>query len=169
MELIVRSKGPREAVLDWGHTARRAAIGARGIGVKRMEGDGITPSGTFSLRRLLYRADRIAKPQTALPLDVIATDDGWCDAPRDPAYNRPVKLPYGASAEALWRADHLYDLMVVVGFNDMPVVSGAGSAIFLHVARRDFGTTQGCIAVAMSDLLEVAALLRPGDTISIRA
>ncbi len=104
-----------------------------------------------------------------MPLATIERDDGWCDAPLDAAYNRPVKLPYRASAEALWREDHLYDLVVILGFNDAPVVSAAGSAIFLHIARPDFGPTQGCIALAANDLLELVPLLGPNDTISIRA
>lgn len=169
MEVIVRANGPHEAVLDWGSGARRAAIGTAGIGDKHAEGDGITPLGNFPIRKALYRADRIAPPKTRVAAASIARDDGWCDAPLDPAYNRPVKLPYHASAEALWREDHLYDLVVVLGFNDSPVVPGAGSAIFLHVARPDYGTTQGCVAVALDDLLELVELLGPNDTISIRA
>ena len=169
MELIVRASSRHEALLECGLLAHRAAMSAAGIGIKRAEGDGITPAGVFPLRRVLYRADRMKRPQTGLPLSVIAGDDGWCDAPRDPAYNRPVKLPYRTSAETLWRVDHLYDLVVVLGFNDAPVVLGAGSAIFLHVARPDHGSTQGCVALVADDLLEVLKVLRPGDTISIRA
>jgi L,D-peptidoglycan transpeptidase YkuD (ErfK/YbiS/YcfS/YnhG family) len=133
-----------------------------------MEGDGVTPTGRFVLHRVLYRPDRIALPATGLPTAAIAPDDGWCDAPFDPFYNRPVKLPYPVSAETLWRVDHLYDLIVTLSFNDAPPVPGAGSAIFLHVARFDYGPTQGCIALAQVDLVEAIALLGPGDTISIR-
>jgi len=97
----------------------------------------------------------------------MAPDDGWCDSPGDPAYNQPVKLPFRASAEALWRTDFLYDLIVVLGFNDDPVVAGCGSAIFLHVAQADYRPTQGCIALAKDDLLAVLAKLAPGDTITI--
>jgi len=80
-----------------------------------------------------------------------------------------VKRPYRASVEALWREDHLYDLIVVIGFNDAPVVPGAGSAIFLHVARDDSGATQGCIALARHDLAEMVGRLAPGDRIAVRA
>ncbi len=169
MELVVTPHGPREAIVQRGAAPFRAAIGAGGIGLKRAEGDGITPVGVFPIRKILYRADRIARPATGLPLQAIAPDDGWCDAPDDPAYNCLVKLPYGASAEALWREDPLYDLIVVLGFNDAPVVPGAGSAIFLHVARTDYGPTQGCIALARDDLLKAVSLLGSGDTIAIRA
>jgi L,D-peptidoglycan transpeptidase YkuD (ErfK/YbiS/YcfS/YnhG family) len=169
MEVNVRANSPHEAVLDWGNGARRAAIGAGGIGDKRSEGDGVTPIGNFPIRKVLYRADRIAPPKTRVVSSAIARNDGWCDAPLDLAYNRSAKLPYRASAEALWREDHLYDLIVVLGFNDAPVVPGAGSAIFLHVARPDYGATQGCVAVAMDDLLELVGLVGPNDMVSIRA
>ena len=168
MELIVRRDGVHSAVLQRAADTFRAAVGSGGIGAKKAEGDGVTPVGVFSIRRILYRGDRIACPVTGLPVEAISADDGWCDAPGDVAYNRPVKLPHCAHAEALWRDDHLYDLVVVLGFNDAPVVQGAGSAIFIHVARDDFGPTAGCIALALSDLQEVVAKLSPGDTVAIR-
>ena len=107
------------------------------------------------MRRVLFRADRIELPQSRLPTSAITTIDGWCDASDDPAYNKPVALPYGASAEALWRDDGLYDLVVVLGHNDSPPVPHAGSAIFLHVAPGVGGSTAGCVAMHLSDLLNV--------------
>ncbi|HWD26843.1 MAG TPA: L,D-transpeptidase family protein [Rhizomicrobium sp.] len=147
--------------------AGRRALGRCGAGIKQCEGDGVTPRGTWPARRVLYRADKLAKPQTALPIAAIAPGDGWCDAPDDPAYNTQVTLPFPAGHERLWRDDDLYDLVVVLGFNDDPVVPGAGSAIFLHVARPDFGPTEGCVAFALSDLLAIVARLSPGDTVTI--
>ena len=155
------------AWLDWGAGKRRAAIGPGGIGTKRGEGDGITPRGSFPVRKIFYRADRIAKPVTTLPLRAIQKDDGWCDAPDDPNYNRPVKLPYPASAEVMWREDHLYDLIAVLGYNDDPVVPGKGSAIFLHLARSDHSATQGCVALAYEDAVAAIAQLKPGDQVIV--
>lgn len=155
------------AWLDWGAGKRRAAIGPGGIGTKRGEGDGITPRGSFPVREIFYRADRIAEPVTGLPLRAIRKDDGWCDAPDDPNYNRPVKLPYPASAEVMWREDHLYDLVAVLGYNDDPVVPGRGSAIFLHLARPDHSATQGCVALAYDDALAAIAQLKPGDKVIV--
>ncbi|HEY7900454.1 MAG TPA: L,D-transpeptidase family protein [Caulobacteraceae bacterium] len=149
----------------------RCAFGTAGVvpgGAKR-EGDGATPAGLWALRRLLWREDRAEPPRTRLPMRRLEPDDGWCDAPGDLAYNRPVRLPYGASAEALWRDDRLYDLLVVLGYNDDPVVAGAGSAIFLHLARPDFGPTQGCVALGAADLLHVLELARPGDSLRVDA
>lgn len=165
MELLVK-KDARGATLDWGVGAKRCAIGRGGIGAKGGEGDGITPIGTFPIRRVLYRSDRLS-PQTKLAASPIAQDDGWCDAPDDPNYNRPVKLPYDASHERMWREDRLYDVVVVLGYNDDPVIAGKGSAIFLHVAQPDYGPTEGCVALALPELLAVLEKLSPGDSIRI--
>jgi L,D-peptidoglycan transpeptidase YkuD (ErfK/YbiS/YcfS/YnhG family) len=166
MDLIVTSDSDG-AWLDWGAGRKRAATGPAGIGRKGGEGDGITPRGIFPVREIFYRADRIAPPRTPLPVRAIAKDDGWCDAPDDPNYNRLVKLPYPASAENMWREDHLYDLLAVLGYNDDPVVPGKGSAIFLHLARSDYSATHGCVALAPDDLRAAIEQLRPGDQIVI--
>ena len=166
MNLIVTS-GADGAWLDWGEGKRRAAIGPGGIAIKGGEGDGITPRGTYPIREIFYRADRIAKPETILPLRAIEKDDGWCDAPADPNYNRLVKLPYPSSAEHMWRDDHLYDLVAVLGYNDDPVVPGKGSAIFLHLANPDYADTHGCVALNHDDALAALKQLRPGDSVQI--
>ena len=150
MTLIVR--GQR---LDCGGRSFACVIGRGGFALTKKEGDGATPVGVFPLRRLYYRADRLAAPATGLPRQPLQPDDGWCDAPGDSAYNRPVRHPYPAPAEHLWRDDGVYDLIVVIGHNDRPVIAGAGSAIFLHCARPDRRPTEGCIALARDDLLSV--------------
>lgn len=165
MEIVVK-KTANGATLDWGTGAKTCAIGRGGIGVKGGEGDGITPIGKFPIRRVLYRADRLSV-RTKLPAAAIAENDGWCDAPDDPNYNTPVKLPYAASHERMWRDDHLYDVVVVLGYNDDPVIAGRGSAIFLHVARPDYGPTEGCVALALPDLLQALEKMSPGDCIRI--
>ncbi len=135
----------------------RAALGRGGITADKREGDGATPAGTLKLRRVLYRADRLRRPQSALPTAPLAPHDGWCDDPAGAEYNRPVRLPHPARHEALWRSDAVYDVVAVLGWNDDPVVRGRGSAIFLHVARPDLSPTEGCIALEMPDLLAVLA------------
>ena len=148
----------------------RCALGPGGVtpAAAKREGDGKSPLGDWPLRRVLYRPDRGGAPKTALPVQALSADDGWCDDPADPNYNRPVKLPYLASAERLWRDDGLYDLIAILGHNDDPVIPGAGSAIFLHLARPDFSATQGCVALARADLESLLALARPGDVLTIR-
>ena len=166
MNLIVTADADG-AWLDWGAGKRRAAVGPGGIAVKGGEGDGITPRGSWPVREIFYRADRIAKPDTFLPVRAIAQDDGWCDAPEDGNYNRLVKLPYAASHENMWREDHLYDLVAVLGFNDDPVVAGKGSAIFLHLARDGYAPTHGCVALTYDDALAAIEQLRPGDQVVV--
>lgn len=145
------------------------AIGHGGAGAKRGEGDGITPVGRWPVRRVLYRPDRLAPPATALPVAAIAPDDGWCDDPQDPAnYNRPVKKPYPGSHEDLWRDDRLYDLIVVLGFNDDPPMAGGGSAIFLHIAHVGFTPTSGCVAVDSEAIHILIAALSPGSSVYVR-
>ncbi len=151
MDLVVDSDG----CAAWGAQVFRAALGRAGIVREKREGDHATPQGKFLLREVLYRADRVAIPRTRLPFRALAPEDGWCDAAEDRRYNRRVPLPYSASAERLWREDHVYDLLVPLGYNDDPVVPGLGSAIFLHVARPDYAGTEGCIALALEDLLTV--------------
>jgi len=155
--------------LDLGGRKTRCALGSGGVvnATEKREGDGATPAGNWPLRRLLYRADRLARPVTGLETGALAPEDGWCDAPESPDYNRPVTFPFAASAEHLWREDGLYDLIVVLGHNDSPVVRGAGSAIFLHVARDDYGPTQGCVALAKTDLLALIARASPGDALRV--
>ncbi len=155
--------------IDWGAGPRRCAVGRCGIAIKQREGDGITPVGLWPVRRVLYRADRITQPKTAFPLAAIQDRDGWCDAPDDAAYNTQVLLPYRAGAEALRRDDALYDVVVVLGFNDDPVIPGKGSAIFVHVARLDFSPTEGCVALSLPDLLEMLGRMRAGDAVQIHA
>lgn len=137
----------------------RCAVGNGGIKFGKQEGDGATPAGHWPLRRLLYRPDRFARPVCALPTRSLVQNDGWCDAPGDANYNMPVTLPYAASAEHLWRNDHVYDLIVVVGYNDQPVVAGRGSAIFMHIARENYSPTVGCVAFARDDLIAILRMI----------
>jgi len=135
----------------------RAALGRGGVRVDKQEGDGATPAALLPLRRVFYRADRTAIPRTTLPREPIAERDGWCDDPGHRDYNRAVQLPHPARCEDLWRSDGVYDLIVVLGWNDAPVERGRGSAIFLHLARPGYAPTEGCVAVAEADLRAVLA------------
>ncbi|MCB9948555.1 MAG: L,D-transpeptidase family protein [Rhodospirillaceae bacterium] len=147
----------------------RCALGRAGIRHDKREGDGATPVGRFPLRRLLYRADRVGRPATALPAAAIAPEDGWCDDAAHPDYNRQVILPFPAGHERLWRDDGLYDLLVVLGHNDDPVIAGAGSAIFLHVARPGYEPTEGCVALDRDDLATLLARVPAGALMRVLA
>jgi L,D-peptidoglycan transpeptidase YkuD (ErfK/YbiS/YcfS/YnhG family) len=155
--------------LSWPGGMARAACGRGGVRADKREGDGASPAGVFPLLYGYYRPDRLAAPQSGLKVTPLRPDDGWVDDPADPNYNRPVKLPYPAHHEELWLASGLYDIIVVIGYNIDPILPGAGSAIFLHVARPDFTPTDGCIAVAREVLSALLPSLDPASTITIKA
>jgi L,D-peptidoglycan transpeptidase YkuD (ErfK/YbiS/YcfS/YnhG family) len=156
-----------EARVTLAQSVRRAALGRGGIRALKREGDGGTPLGRLLIRAVLYRADRGPRPHTPLPVRAIRADDGWCDDPHDRNYNRPVKLPSRRRAEGLMRADHLYDLVLVLGYNDRPRIKGKGSAIFVHLARPGLAATEGCIAFARRDLEALLAQVRRGTAIIV--
>ena len=151
MEIVVWPPG----TLSWNGNQVRCAIGHGGIRVEKREGDGVTPAGVFPLRRVLVRPDRLEAPKTGLPVRPLDPADGWCDDPGDDAYNQLVERPFSASHEILWRDDAIYDVIVEVGYNDNPVKPGLGSAIFVHVARPGLKPTEGCVALALDDLLRL--------------
>lgn len=160
-QLVLRTLSPAatQGFLQLGFLRFSCAIGRSGLSARKREGDGATPLGRFGLVEVRYRADRVHRPRTTLPLCRLAPEDGWCDAKGDRNYNRYVRHPYAASAERMWREDHLYDIVVVVDHNRRPRVQGAGSAIFIHVARDGFRPTEGCIALKRPDLIRVLARL----------
>ena len=147
----------------------RCALGRGGIvpAPHKREGDGATPAGTWPMREVLFRADRLGEIVTTLSCRELAPEDGWCDDPVDPEYNRPVRLPYPGRCEKLWLKDHVYDVIVPLGYNDDPVVPGRGSAIFLHVAAPGFVPTAGCVALALPDLLALLRAARPGSAVRV--
>ena len=140
----------------------RCALGKGGVRADKREGDGATPIGRFALRQLFYRPDKLSAPDCKLTRAAISPEDGWCDDPAHPDYNRLVRLPHPARCETMWRDDGCYDLVVPLGYNDDPPVAGLGSAIFLHVARPGYSPTEGCVALAYDDLLTLLAAL-PAD------
>jgi L,D-peptidoglycan transpeptidase YkuD (ErfK/YbiS/YcfS/YnhG family) len=168
MDLMIRQSGSTY-IADWGAGERRCSVGRGGVGEKRREGDGVTPAGSWPLRRVFYRADRLDRPNILLPVEKLHPDDAWCDIPGDPNYNRLVRLPYATLNECLWRDDHLYDVIAVVGFNDSPVIQDKGSAIFVHLARNDFAPTEGCVALTLEDLLAALSQFRPRDRLIVAA
>lgn len=153
--VVGRSRGATEGRLRLGSLMLPCALGRSGRSAIKREGDGATPSGTWRPVLVLYRADRRPRPRTALPVRPLKADDGWCDAVGDRNYNRWIRHPYPASAERLWRQDALYDVIVVLDHNQRPRMQGAGSAIFMHLARPGYAPTEGCVALAPRHLLLV--------------
>ena len=144
------------------------ALGAGGPVRRKREGDGGTPLGTMRIRGGFYRADRMRRPRTGLPMRPIARHDGWCDDVTSRRYNRPVRLPVAVSHERMWREDRLYDIVLDLDWNRGPIVRGRGSAIFLHLARPGFTPTEGCVAIARPAMLRLLARIGLKTRIEIR-
>ena len=155
------SAAANRGFLQVGQRLLPCAIGRSGVRAVKREGDGATPRGTWPVRCVLYRPDHLRRPSVPMPVRPIRRDDGWCDASQDRNYNRAVRHPYPASAERLWRDDELYDVVLVLGYNDVPRTGGRGSAIFIHLARPDYAATAGCIALSRRDLARLLATMRP--------
>ena len=143
------------------------ALGRGGIKANKREGDGGTPRGRFTLRRLWWRADRATRPRTNLPVRRIRPNDGWCEDPQDRRYNRPVEVPKQSTADRLWRADRLYDVIIEISHNTRPRVANRGSAVFIHVAREKFAPTAGCVALETRALRRLLERVGPGTQIDI--
>jgi L,D-peptidoglycan transpeptidase YkuD (ErfK/YbiS/YcfS/YnhG family) len=143
------------------------ALGRSGTTRAKREGDGATPVGRFRLLGCFYRPDRGPRPPSRLPTAPVRSSDGWCDDPADRRYNRPVRLPYPARHERMWREDHVYDVVVDIAWNRGPVVKGRGSAIFLHLARADFAPTEGCVAVPRQAIGRLLQRIGPNTRIEI--
>ncbi|MGC2776625.1 MAG: L,D-transpeptidase family protein [Bradyrhizobium sp.] len=150
----------------WGHVIP-VALGRGGILANKREGDGGTPRGTFQPLRLWWRADRHPRPRTLLPVRSIGREDAWCEDPRDRRYNRPVKLGDGRPGDRLARNDHLYDFIIEIDHNTHPRIAGRGSAVFLHLARANFGPTAGCVAMTPPAMLRLLQRIGPRTRIVI--
>lgn len=165
--VVARSAAAKTGYVHLNPLRLPCALGRSGSRVRKREGDGATPIGRWPVLRVLFRPDRLPRPRTALPVRRIGRADGWCDAPGDRNYNRPVRHPYPASAERLWREDALYDVVVVLGHNRKPRLRGAGSAIFMHVARPGYLPTEGCIALRRDHLRRLLERLKPGSVVEV--
>ncbi|MEM6603216.1 MAG: L,D-transpeptidase family protein [Pseudomonadota bacterium] len=138
-------------------------IGKNGLTSTKVEGDRKTPIGFLQPLAVYYRAGRMIRPKTRLPVYPIFPNDGWCDHPHDFYYNQHVRLPFRSSAEALWRQDRLYDLFLVTNYNYPIATPGRGSAIFIHIMHPDQTPTQGCIAFEPTILRRIIQNMRVGE------
>ena len=145
----------------------KCAVGKRGIGLKKKEGDSITPIGEYKIKYILYRSDRIKKIQSKLKKTIIKKNMGWCDDPKSDKYNKLINLPYNYSYERLFKKENIYDIILVLNYNMNPIKRGKGSAIFIHVAKKNYKKTQGCVAVKKSDLLRLIKEIRVNTKVKI--
>tara|TARA_B100001996_G_scaffold13590_1_gene11329 strand:- start:327 stop:818 length:492 start_codon:yes stop_codon:yes gene_type:complete len=145
----------------------KCSIGKRGIGVKRREGDQITPKGKFKIKYILYRKDRVPNLKTKLSKLVIRKNMGWCDDPKSRSYNQLVRLPFKYNFEKIYRSNNTYDIILVLNFNLNPIRKNKGSAIFIHVAKKNYNKTEGCVAVSKKDLKKIVEKINNKTVVNI--
>jgi L,D-peptidoglycan transpeptidase YkuD (ErfK/YbiS/YcfS/YnhG family) len=145
----------------------KCALGKAGIGEKKKEGDFITPKGKYKIIKVYYRADRIKKIKTNFRLYQIKKNLGWCDDPLSKNYNKLIKLPSIFSYEKLYRKDKLYDLILVLNYNFKPIIKNKGSAIFIHIANKNYKKTMGCIGLKKKDLIFILKDIKKNITVKI--
>ena len=133
----------------------KCAIGKRGIGKKQKEGDQITPQGTFRIKNILYRKDKINYLRSVIKKTPIKRNMGWCDDPKSKDYNKLIKYPFNYKSEKLYRSNNIYDIILVLDFNMHPIKKNKGSAIFIHISNSKYSSTQGCIAIKKKELLKL--------------
>jgi len=162
-----RAGNSRQGWLTAGRMTIPVALGRGGILANKREGDGGTPRGVFRPRTLWWRADRFPRPRTHLDTRAIRPEDAWCEDPGDRHYNRPIRLTRDQPGDRLTRKDHLYDFIVEIDHNTTPRTAGRGSAVFLHLARDNFGPTAGCVSMTRSSMLHLLRRLGPRTKIVI--
>jgi len=162
MHILIKNKK-----LFIGHYKVKCAIGKRGIGTKKREGDQITPRGQFKIKSILYRKDRISNLESKISKLPIQKNMGWCDDSRSKQYNKLIKYPFNYSAEKLYRVDNIYDIILVLNYNTNPIRKNKGSAIFIHIAKKNYKSTSGCIAVSKKNLKEVIKNINKKTTVNI--
>ncbi len=145
----------------------KCSVGKRGIGFKKKEGDLITPKGIFKIKNVFYRKDRLKKLKTSLKKSAIQKKMGWCDDPKSKRYNQLIYYPFRYNSEKLYRRDNIYDIIVVLDFNMRPIIKNKGSAIFLHVAKKNISTTKGCIAIKKNELKKLLGLINSRTRLSV--
>lgn len=168
-KIVVRRKpdDKSRAIVQAGPLRFAAAIGRSGITAFKREGDGATPRASMRLLSGYFRAKGHPILRSRLSLSPIRSDMLWCDAPSHPAYNRPVKAPFAAGHERLLRQDRLYDVCLVMDWNVTSRKRGCGSAIFFHIARPDYGPTEGCVAISPADMRRLLTLVSPSTTVTV--
>ena len=162
MHILIKNK-----YLIFNNYRIKCAIGKRGIGKKRKEGDLITPKGTFKTKFILFRKDRIKKIKTSLKKYEITKNMGWCDDIKSKEYNKLIKIPFKFKFERLFRKDNIYDIILVLNYNMNPIKKNRGSATFIHISRKNYKSTKGCIAIKKVQLLQILKDIKKNTKVKI--
>ena len=146
----------------------KCSIGKSGISKSKKEGDFATPKGIFKLGLLYYRKDRIKSLKSKIKKKIIKKNMGWCDDINSKKYNKQISFPFKYSAEKLYRKDNIYDIFININYNQLPIVRGKGSAIFLHLSDTKYKPTNGCVGIQKKDFLKILPLIEKKTKILIR-
>ena len=161
--IIVRNNG----YLEYKNFKFRCAVGKAGVKTKIKEGDNITPKGTYKILNIYYRKDRLKKITSSIKKIKINKNMGWCDDTRSINYNKQIKLPSKLSHEILYRKDNIYDIICVINYNINPTLKNKGSAIFLHIAKKNYQRTKGCIALKKNHLIKLIKTIKKNTKVTI--
>ena len=161
--IIVKNPG----YLIYKNSKFRCSLGINGIKNKKKEGDGITPKGIFKLKKIYYRNDKVKNIVTKVKKIKITKDMGWCDDPKSKFYNKLIRLPNKFGHEKLYRKDDIYNLIIVLDYNMNPVIKNKGSAIFIHLAKKNYKPTQGCMGLKQNDLIKLIKMIKKNQKIKI--
>ena len=145
----------------------KCSLGKAGIGEKIKEGDKITPKGAYEIVAIYYRSDRIKKISSKFKLIKIKKNMGWCDDPKSKKYNQLIKLPNIYRHEKLHRTDNIYDLIIALNYNMKPIIKNKGSAIFIHIANKNYKSTAGCIGLKKTHLINLVKKIKKNTKVLI--
>ena len=162
MHIIIKNK-----YLHYDNYKVKCAIGKRGVGIKKKEGDLITPRGNYKIIKIFYRKDRLPVLDTKIKKSPITRNLGWCNDSRSTKYNKLIKKPFNYTFEKLYKKNNTYDIIIVLNYNSNPVVKNKGSAIFIHVAKKNYKKTEGCIALKKKDLLKLLTEIKTSTKVMI--
>ena len=162
MHIIINKK-----YLTYNNYKAKCAVGKRGIGYKKKEGDLITPKGLYKIKYILYRKDRVKKIKSKIRKIIIRKNMGWCNDIRSNNYNKLIKLPTVYNHEKLYKKENIYDVILVLNFNMYPIIKNKGSAIFIHIAKKNYKKTEGCVAIKKMQLLKIIKELKKNTCVKI--
>jgi len=161
--IIVKKNG----YLKYKNFKFRCSIGKAGIKTKIKEGDNITPKGTYKILSIYYRKDRVKKFKSSIKKIIIKKKMGWCDDIKSKSYNKQIRLPSKHSHEILYRKDNINDIVCVINYNTNPILKNKGSAIFLHIAKKNYQKTKGCVALKKNHLIKLLSSIKKNTKIKI--
>jgi L,D-peptidoglycan transpeptidase YkuD (ErfK/YbiS/YcfS/YnhG family) len=145
----------------------KCAVGKRGIGIKKKEGDLITPKGLYKIKFILFRKERLKNLKTKIKKLVIKKNMGWCNDSRSKNYNKLITFPFRYGYEKLFRPDNIYDVILVLDYNINPIQKNKGSAIFIHIAKKDYRKTEGCVAINKKYMLKILKMIKKNTRVKI--